>query len=143
MANTYELVVDTGAIEVPVKDKTGRELGKFYFNPLDSNILSRYDKVVDFFNNIKLSEDASEDERIAEYDKLAKDIAEQFDVLFGYDVSEVLFSKCGALTVVENGDFFYEVVLEGFANLMEKVTKVRVEKKLSKVKKAVASKKGK
>jgi len=143
MADKYELVVDTGSIEVPVRDKKGLELGSFVFNPLDSNILSRYDKIIDFFNELKFDENMSDDERITVYDNLSQDIRKQFDMLFDYNVSEVLFGKCGPLTVTENGDFFYEVVLEGIADLMEKVMKTRVEKKLSRVKKAVADRRHK
>ena len=136
MAEISKLRVETGALSVEVEDELGHVIGAFSFNPADSNILKRYGAVVDFFNGISFDEAMPEQEQIAAMNKLADDIAGQFDYLLGAGVAEELFKQCGPLTVTKNGDFFFEQVLEGVGALIESVTKKRLDKKLAKIKKA-------
>ena len=89
---------------------------------------------MEFFNSTEFSEGSSEQE-IMEYSDHVK---EQFDYLFGYQVSEVLFQKCGPLTIVSGGDFFFESVLDGISSIIEQITNERIEKKMAKVRKATA-----
>lgn len=134
-----KLRVETGAVTVNVEDERGEVIGSFDFNPSDSNILSRYSKVVDFFNAITFDSNAPDEEQIAQMDKLNSDIKAQFDYLLGYNVSEGLFGLCGPLTVTKSGDFFFEQVMEGVGGIIEKVTKKRLDKKMAKIRKAVAA----
>ena len=136
MAEVSKLRVETGALTVEVEDERGAVIGQFDFNPADSNILKRYSAVVDFFNGVSFDESLPEEEQIAAMNKLAGDIAQQFDYLLGYSVSGGLFERCGPLTVTKNGDFFFEQVLQGVGSLIESVTKKRLDKKLAKIKKA-------
>ena len=136
MAEVSKLRVETGALTVEVEDERGAVIGAFDFNPADSNILKRYGAVVDFFNAVALEDTADEEQQLRQMEKLADDIAGQFDYLLGYEVSGGLFGKCGPLTVTKNGDFFFEQVLEGVGSLIESVTKKRLDKKLAKIKKA-------
>ena len=138
MADVSKLRVETGAVTVEVEDERGEVIGQFDFNPADSNILKRYSAVVDFFSGVSFDEAMPEKEQIAAMNKLADDIAGQFDYLLGAGVAEGLFSRCGPLTVTKNGDFFFEQVLEGVGSLIESVTKKRLDKKLAKIKKATA-----
>lgn len=138
MAETMKLRVETGAVTVDVEDERGKPLGQFDFNPADSNILKRYGAVVDFFNGVNLDDAQDEEQQLQQMNKLADDIAGQFDYLLGYDVSEGIFGKCGPLTVTKSGDFFFEQVLEGIGTLIEQVTKVRLNNKLAKIRKATA-----
>ena len=136
MAEVSKLRVETGALTVEVEDERGAVIGAFDFNPADSNILKRYSAVADFFNGVSFDESLSEEAQIAAMNKLADDIAGQFDYLLGPGVAEGLFDKCGPLTVTKNGGFFFEQVLEGVGALIESVTKKRLDKKLAKIKKA-------
>ena len=138
MSETMKLRVETGAITVEVEDERGKSLGQFDFNPADSNILKRYGAVVDFFNAVSFDDTQDDDQQLQQMNKLADDIAGQFDYLLGYDVSEGVFGKCGPLTVTKSGDFFFEQVLEGVGSLIEQVTKKRLDKKLAKIRKATA-----
>ena len=132
--NTLKLKVDTGKIVVPIEDTDGECLGKMTFIPTDSDILKRYGDVVEFFNSTEFSEGSSEQE-IMEYSDHVK---EQFDYLFGYKVSEALFQKCGPLTIVSGGEFFFESVLDGISSIIEQITNERIEKRMAKVRKATA-----
>ena len=138
MSDTMKLRVETGAVTVDVEDERGERLGSFDFNPADSNILKRYGAVVDFFNAITFDETQDEEQQLQQMNRLADDIAGQFDYLLGYSVSEGIFGRCGPLTVTKSGDFFFEQVLTGVGQLIEQVTKKRLDKKLAKVRKATA-----
>ena len=63
---------------------------------------------------------------------------DQFNQLFGYQVADGMFEKCAALTVVEDGDFFFEKVLDGISSLIAETMKARVEKKKEKIRKYTA-----
>lgn len=129
-----ELSVDTGSVVVEVKNERDEKIGEIEILPTDFEILNRYEKVVEFFNSLEVSENPDEKELNA----LSESIKEQFDYLFNYSVSECVFSKCGPLTIVSNGDFFFEDVLVKICGLIEKITDRRVKKKMAKVKKATA-----
>lgn len=138
MAETMKLTVDTGAVQVDVEDKGGKKIGEFRFNPMDSNILLRYQKVVDFFNGLSFEQELPEDQQLEEMNRLAASVREQFDYLFGCNVSDGLFANCGPLSATADGDFFFEEVLRKIAALLEKISKQRVDAKLAKVRKATA-----
>ena len=136
MAETMKLAVDTGAITIELVDEKGRDIGTFDFNPADSNIIRRYKEVVERFGGIaqRIRDAGGLGEE--EVCKVSDEIAEQIDYLLGYNVSEQVFCRLGALTITGNGDLYFERVLDGIADVIEKVTNKRVEKKLERVRKA-------
>ena len=121
------LKVDTGAVTVDVENENGKKIGAFEFVPTDTDIVNRYGSVVEFFNNVSFNENEGNEEIVK---KFSSQIRDQFDHLFNYPVSDSIFSKCGPLTPVQNGDFFFEVVLDGIRGIIENVTNERVEKKM-------------
>lgn len=136
MAETMKLTVDTGAITIELVDEKGRDIGTFDFNPADSNIIRRYKEVVGRFDGIaqRIRDAGGLGEE--EVGKVSDEIAEQIDYLLGYNVSEQVFCRLGALTITGNGDLYFERVLDGIADVIEQVTNKRVEKKLERVRKA-------
>lgn len=138
MAESMKLRVQTGAVSVQVEDENGNPLGQFEFNPSDSNILTRYGTVAEFFNGISLEQDLPDQEQIAAMTKLADDIARQFDYLLDAPVSQQIFAKCGPLTVTKKGDFFFEQILSGIGALIQQATKKRLDKKLARIRRATA-----
>lgn len=136
MAETMKLTVDTGAVQVDVEDKDGKKIGEFRFNPMDSNILLRYQKVVEFFNGLSFDKNLPDDQQLEALNDLAASVREQFDYLFGCNVSDGLFANCGPLSATADGDFFFEEVLRKIAALLEQISKKRIDAKLAKVRKA-------
>lgn len=134
-----KLTVNTGAMSIDVENEKGRKIGEFEFVPTDSNILQRYESVVDFFSGIKLPDNMNDDQTAEEIKKLDQQIREQFDFLLGYHVSDGLFGQCGPLTSLADGDFYFENVMSGIANLINDIQGQRVKKKLAKIKKATAA----
>mgnify|MGYP004579516675 FL=1 len=136
MAETMKLTVDTGAITIELVDEKGREIGTFDFNPSDSNIIRRYKEVVEHFGEISQSIRDAGGLGEEEVGRISDEIAQQIDYLLGYNVSEHVFCRLGALTITGNGDLYFERVLDGIADVIEKITSQRVEKKLARVRKA-------
>ncbi len=132
--NKLTLQVTTGAQLIDLLNESGRKIGEFEFVPTDTGIIERYKGVAQFFDNYTFPKNPTEDDFMA----LENSVREQFDLLFGYNVSEGMFGKCGALTVVEDGDFFFEKVLDGITGLIEQTMKTRVEKKKQKIRKYTA-----
>lgn len=127
------LKVNTGAVTVDVENENGKKIGEFEFVPTDTDIVNRYGSVVDFFNHVTFEENEPNEEIVKRF---SNQIREQFDYLFNYPVSESIFAKCGPLTPTQDGDFFFEKVLDGIRALIEKVTNERVEKKMKKIRRA-------
>lgn len=134
---SMKLTVDTGAVRIDVENEKGEKIGEFEFNPSDSNMLNRYESVVDFFNGVQFQDGLSKEQEYEETKRFCQDIKDQFDFLLGYHVSDGLFDRCGPLTVISNGDFYFENVLDGIVGLMEKINNQRIQKKMEKVRKAV------
>ena len=129
--NKMSLQVSTGAQLIELLNETGRKIGEFEFVPTDVGIVDRYKDVVKFFDSYTFPEDPKEEDLLA----LENGVREQFNHLFGYEVSNGMFGKCGALTIVEDGDFFFEKVLDGVSGLIEQTMKTRVERKRQKIRK--------
>lgn len=134
MSETLKLKVDTGAVTVDLEDANGNQIGTFEFVPTDSDILKRFDAVVDVLNAIDLNNSPD----AAAINRAADTVKEQFDFLLCGPVSAGIFAKCGPFTVVNSGDFYFEAVLEGVGNIIESKTKQRIDKKLAKARKAAA-----
>ena len=134
MSEKMKLSVDTGSITVELEDKNGNVIGEFEFVPTDTDILKRFDAVVDAMNNLQMGDNPTADAIIQASDT----VREQFDYLLGGKVSGGIFAKCGPFTTVKSGNFFFEEVLEGIGGLIESTTKQRINKKLSKARKAAA-----
>lgn len=129
-----KLTVDTGAVNIAVQDTDGLIIGMFKFIPTDTDIIRRYGKVVDYFNGVTFPDNPSEEE----YFKLDDEIRGQLDYLLNGNVSEGVFAKCAPLTVVSNGDLFFEQIIDGIGKLIEKTMKTRIDKKMKRVKAATS-----
>lgn len=132
MANKNELIIDDGTLVYEIKNKAGQLLGEICFNPSDTNIVNRYKKFQQFFENIKEEDYPKTDEG---FEKLQNDIVEQFDYLLRTDAKGKLFSICGAATPLPNGELFFESVANSVAALIEKEMGVRMKKMQSRVNK--------
>lgn len=127
------ITIDDGSKEYVFKNKLGEEFAKFSFNPTDPYIIKRFENVQEYMSSVSVSDS---DDTAGAIVKLNEDIAEQFNVLCGKDVSG-LFTLYAPLTLFANGDFYCEVVLEKIGDFIESELNVRFEKKKAKIKKAL------
>ncbi len=124
----------TGAVRVTITDEFDEPIGSFKFLPTDVEIAKRWDETMNMITAIKVSENTDYGDALA----VERKLKEETNHLLNYEVAENIYSICSPLTVNQDGDFFYEVVLNGIADVIEQVFKTRVEKKRAKINKALA-----
>ena len=127
-----KIVVDRGLEHYTSEDKNGTVLGKFEMNPADLELVKRYEHVAEAVSHI-----ADNVEEIKDIVKIVKEMEEklnkQIDYLFNSNVSQSFFSITSPFTVLANGEFFVENVLNAIGKLIEAETGKRFEKVQTKI----------
>lgn len=130
---TYKMPVDAGLVNIEVCDGDV-VIGSFKFNPSDADIVNRYREVGERLKAIELPKEVKSDD-VA---RVVEELKELTNFLLCGDVADEIYSVCSPLSVTTSGDFYFEVILDGVANVVEKVTKKRLDKKNAKIAKATA-----
>lgn len=127
-----KIVVDRGLEEYTIEDKNGTVLGKFEMNPADMEMVKRYEHVADAVAHIADDVDESKDivDILAE---MEEKLNKQIDFLFNSKVSQSFFSITSPFTVLTNGEFFVENVLNAIGGLIEAETGKRFKKVQTKI----------
>lgn len=133
-AEEMKVKVDTGAINVILRDEFNDEIGSFKFIPTDLNIAERYENMIEEVEKIAVDEKSG----LEGFKAISNRIEELFDYLLNYKVSESLFKVCNPLTPTKNGDFYFETCLETIADIIENTFEKRLEKKKARINKATA-----
>ena len=120
---TNDIIIDDGSKVYNIKNKRGEILGKFTFRPSDTNIVNRYEEVVDFFNSFKIPEDTDQAIKVAE-----KEMKDKMSYLIGGDAGEAFFSIMGPFSALASGELFVENVLGAVANVIERELSVRTKR---------------
>lgn len=132
-SQTNDIIIDDGSKVYDIKNKRGEILGKFTFRPSDTNIVNRYEEVVEFFNSFKMPEDTEQVIKVAE-----KEMTEKMSYLIGGDAGEAFFSIMGPFSALASGELFVENVLNAVANVIERELSVRTKKVQRRMNKYVA-----
>jgi hypothetical protein len=103
--------------------------GGFWWNPSDLDIVKRCEKVMKFFEDMKIPEQGGEAAIFAVSDT----IKEQFDYLISPGASEELFKHCNPLSPREDGTLYAEYVLSVIVKFIESEMNVRVKKTTSRI----------
>lgn len=130
-----DIIIDDGIKVYNIKNLRGKMLGTFEFRPADTNIVNRYEEVVDFFNNLSIPESENAEETVKE---IEKQVVEKMDYLIGGDSKESFFSIMGAFSVLASGELFFENVLGAVAKVIEREFSVRTKKLQRRMNKYVA-----
>lgn len=138
MAEALTINIDTGIETVEIKNELGDVIGSFRFNPSDTNMAYRAEEAIAAINNLKIDEEKLRDLTSPESKEFCKFIGQQFDFVLGFEVADDIFRNLGVLSLVRNGDYYFEKAFEGIVGYVEKVTKQRVNKKLTRINKATA-----
>lgn len=128
-----DIVIDDGSKVYNIKNKQGKMLGRFEFRPSDTNIVKRYEEVVDFFNNFTVPEDTDQAIQTAE-----KEMTDKMSYLIGGDAGEAFFTIMGPFSALASGELFIENVLSAIAKVIEKELSVRTKKVQRRMNKYVA-----
>lgn len=130
---TNDIIIDDGSKVYNIKNKQGKMLGRFEFRPSDTNIVKRYEEVVDFFNNFTVPEDTDQAIQTAE-----KEMMDKMSYLIGGDAGEAFFTIMGPFSALASGELFIENVLSAIAKVIEKELSVRIKKVQRRMNKYVA-----
>ena len=121
-----KIVIDDGRKEYTIENKFGEELGRFSLNPSDTNMVKRYDEVVEDF--ARLDDMIKEDNLIESMKEAEKYITDKLDYILGYKVANSFFSVMGAFTPLASGKLYIETVLEAIGGVISSETGARVKK---------------
>ena len=129
-----DIVIDDGSKVYNIKNKQGKMIGRFEFRPSDTNIINRYEEVVDFFNNFSMPE-----EKTGSLIKEAENqIVEKMSYLIGGNAEEAFFSILGPFSALSSGELFVENVLNAVSGVIERELSVRTKKVQRRMNKYVA-----
>lgn len=127
-----KIVVDRGLEEYTIEDKNGTVLGKFEMNPADVELVKRYEHVAEAVSHI--ADDVDESKDIVDIVKeMEEKLNNQIDYLFNSNVSQIFFSITSPFTVLPNGEFFVENVLNAIGSLIKAETGKRFKKVQTKI----------
>ena len=127
------IVVDDGSKAYDIVNKRGKKLGVFEFRPSDTNIVKRYEEVVDFFNNFSLPDDSEKAMQEAEIQ-----MVEKMSYLIGGDAGDAFFSLMGPFSALASGELFIENALGSIAKVIEKELSIRTKRVQRRMNKYVA-----
>lgn len=119
--------IDDGSKTYEIVNQDGDVLGILRFNPSDANIMKRYDAVID---ELQTYLDAASHETFTreKFVEAQDAITQKMDELLGGNAASALFSVCGALSPMANGNLYIETVLEAIGSIVEKETSKRMKK---------------
>ncbi len=120
--------VDDGTVEVPIRNKRGEQVGKFYFRPTDVGIINRYNEMVSKFDeitkpleSININPDGTADEadqtQVDALNEATRRLYEVCDYMFGGNMSEAFFGSMNPFSPV-SGAFYCEHAIAGVGNFI-------------------------
>lgn len=121
---------------VKIKDHEGKVLSEFSFNPSDVNIVDRYNKFLEGFEDLKneiISYESSAEkddyEKSVEKLHMVNDkIHAKVNELLNADVSDSIFSVMGALSPLPSGDYYFTFIIEQIGKKINEATGARMKK---------------
>lgn len=137
MENNYVINAKTGYRTVTIMDEDNdRVIGSFKFNPTDSNLMRRANEVNEYLRTLDVSGAGGADGESLQ--RVCDTIAEKVDYLLGCKTSTTVFSTLGPLSVMEDGELFFEFLLDRIGDLINEITEERIKKKMDRVAAATA-----
>ena len=128
-----EIIIDNGCETFVIKTNAGEEYAKLIFNPSDPEIYTRYTKISKAIDEKEFNTDTIEG-----VNEVNSFLVKQMSDLLNRDTSEELFGKQSPLSILADGDFFIDKLLDIIPKIVEERTKQRFDKKIEKIKKATA-----
>lgn len=111
--------------KIVIKNTDGEEMGHFFFNPADPDIMRRCsivsEKMKEIGKQIKLGE-------TEEIESINKAIKEQTSFLLGESASETLFKYNSPLAITPNGSIYALYIFDIILNFIEEEVKERTKK---------------
>lgn len=123
--NSMELTVDTGLKTYVIKNTQGKQIGELTFNPTDTDIIARYDAVMERIDETEtlVQQNSGEKGVLLVADKIKQEI----DFIINGNSTEAFFKEQSPLAMV-NGKFYFENVLETISKVISREFNVEVNK---------------
>lgn len=127
-AETFEIVVDDGMRDVPIRNTSGKQIGIFRFRPTDINLVNRYndlvkdlDTIAEPLEHVSISADGTgeDDASMAALREAEQRLFKACDTMFGGNMSEAFFGEMHPFSPV-NGVFYCEAAIESVGKFIEK-----------------------
>lgn len=111
--------------KIVIKNTDGEEMGHFFFNPADPDIMRRCNIVSEKMEEIGEQIKGGKAEEI---DNINKAIREQTSFLLGESASETLFKHNSPLAITPNGSIYALYIFDIILNFIEEEVKERTKK---------------
>lgn len=119
---TNDIFIEDGSKTYAIRNKQGKALAEFTFRPSDTNIITRYEEVKEFFNKL---DEVDEKADIKEYEQR---FIEQMDYLVGTETGNTFFSIMGPFSPMPDGTLFCEICLNAVVDVINSEMDTRLEK---------------
>lgn len=129
------ITIHDGTKIYEIRNQRGELKGRFVFAPTDSNIVSRYEEVVEFFNNYEVPEGAEKEDTTK---IIQEQLVKKISYLINADAEEAFFQMLGALTPLPNGYLYVEDVLYSIGKIIQKEFSISTKKVQRRMNKYVA-----
>lgn len=125
--------IESGVKEYNIENERGEFIGVFTFNPSDADLPRRYNETLKAFQTMKLAR-CKKDISIEEFNEVQEQAIEQLCYFVGNDSVKVFFKVMGAFSM-QNGQFYYEKVLDIIAGIITNESNAQASKLKNKIKK--------
>lgn len=122
-----DIIIDDGKQTYNIRNQEGQLLGSFRLNPSDAGILKRFDEVQEYLAHISDKVDADRDIALVMEDMTAL-VKDQVNYLFDTNCADEFFSITSPWSVMKNGEFFLEHVINAVGNVIQADIKARNKK---------------
>lgn len=116
MGNTID--INDGLKEYDIQNQHGEIIGCFKINPTDAGMVDRYNKSMKKLEDLKNKYSASDDS-IDSFVSMQNDVVAELVYIVGNDSVLDFFKVMGAFSL-QNGQFYYEKVLNIIAGIIKK-----------------------
>lgn len=117
MGNRIE--IEDGSKVYDICNKRGEILGQFTFIPSDFDVVRRYEETVVAFESMQEEFKEKESVDLECIRQIEQKMGEKIDYLFNASVSENFFSITSPFTLMDDGRFFVENVIDSIRKLIE------------------------
>ena len=123
--------IDDGSEVFDIVNQRGELLGQFTFIPSDFDLVKRYDETLKAFEQMQEelnNADSSDSSAVLDTVKdLDRRMGEQIDYLFNAQVADKFFSITSPFTILNNGQFFVENVINAIRGVIEAKRDVKLK----------------
>lgn len=117
--------LDSGLTTFTFEDMDGHVFSSFRINPADMGLITRSEEFQEYFSELGKGDFGDDARAIAQKEQ---EIGEKMNYLLGYKSYDDVFGEVGPLTLLPDGKFFVEHVMERFTDSIAPIIAERQKK---------------